>query len=214
MKIVLLGPPGAGKGTVATKLAVKYEVPHISTGDIFRDNIKNGTELGNKAKEYMDKGELVPDSLVIEIALDRILKDDCKGGFLLDGFPRTVEQAEALSKHLEANGYKLDAAINIDAPKELLMFRMVGRRLCKSCGKIYHLTNMPSKVDDICDDCGGNLYQRADDVEETVANRIDVYEAQTKPLIDYYTAKEELKAIDGAANAEHTYEQIINILGD
>ncbi len=214
MKIVLLGPPGAGKGTVANKIAEKYKIPHISTGDIFRENIKNGTELGNKAKSYMDKGELVPDSLVVEIALDRLEKDDCKNGFLLDGFPRTVEQAEELAKYLDNRSEKLDAVLNIDAPKELLMFRMVGRRLCRSCGSIYHITNMPPITDGVCDKCGGELYQRADDVEETVANRIGVYELQTKPLIEYYASKKELTNIDGAANAEHTYEQVVDILGD
>ncbi len=214
MKIVLLGPPGAGKGTVADKVVTKYNLPHISTGDIFRENIKNETELGKRAKSFMDKGELVPDSLVIEIALDRIGKDDCKNGFLLDGFPRTVEQAEALSKYLEENSDKLDAVININAPKELLMFRMVGRRLCRSCAKIYHTTNMPPMVENVCDVCGGELYQRADDVEETVENRIDVYESQTKPLIDYYSEKNELTSIDGSANAEHTYEQVLEVLGN
>ncbi len=214
MKLILLGPPGAGKGTVATKIVEKYGMPHISTGDIFRENIKKETELGKKAKSFMDKGDLVPDSLVIEIALDRISKDDCKNGFLLDGFPRTVEQAEALSQYLDEKEEKLDKVLNIAAPKELLMFRMVGRRLCKNCGAIYHVENMPPKKEGICDKCGESLYQRADDTEETVENRIDVYESQTKPLIEYYTKKNELTNIDGSANAEHTYEQVVEVLGD
>ena len=187
LRTILLGPPGAGKGTQAVRIVEKYGIPHISTGDIFRDNIKRQTELGKKAQEYMNKGELVPDDLVIEIATDRLLRDDCKKGFLLDGFPRTVYQAEKLDEFMQAHGGKIDHVINLEVDDDLLIFRLTGRRVCKQCGASFHVVNIPPKVEGICDRCGGELVQRADDTEETVKNRITVYKEQTMPLIDYYT---------------------------
>ena len=186
MNLILLGPPGAGKGTQAVKIVEKYNIPHISTGDIFRENIKKGTELGKKAQEYMNKGELVPDDLVVEIACSRLLQDDCKEGFLLDGFPRTVYQAEKLDEFLAEHGRKVEHVLDIAVEKEELITRLIGRRVCRSCGASYHVVNMPPAKEGVCDLCGGELYQRADDTEETVVNRIEVYEAQTMPLIDYY----------------------------
>ena len=174
LRTILLGPPGAGKGTQAAKIVEKYHIPHISTGDIFRENIKNGTELGKKAQEYMNRGELVPDDLVIEIATTRLLADDCAEGFLLDGFPRTVYQAEKLDEFLAAHGSKIDKVLDIAVEKEELMVRLTGRRVCKACGASYHVVNIPPKKEGICDVCGGPLVQRADDNAETVANRIEV----------------------------------------
>ena len=214
MNLILLGPPGAGKGTQAVKIVEKYDVPHISTGDIFRKNIKEGTPLGKKAQEYMNKGELVPDSLVIEIATDRLTEDDCSEGFLLDGFPRTVEQAEALDAFLEKNGKKVDWVLDIDVDKEELMTRLTGRRVCKSCGATYHVVNIPPKQEGICDECGGELYQRADDTVETVENRIEVYNSQTKPLIDYYEAIGNIAHLDGAAPLDEVFAGIVSILGE
>ncbi|MCI2062635.1 MAG: adenylate kinase [Eubacteriaceae bacterium] len=213
MNLILLGPPGAGKGTQAAKIIENYNIPHISTGDIFRENIKEGTDLGKKAKEYMDKGELVPDSLVIEIALDRLEKDDCKEGFLLDGFPRTVEQAEALDKFLEGRGGKVDHVLDIDVPKEELMVRILGRRVCKQCGATYNIPNMPPKKDGICDVCGGPLMQRADDTRETVENRIEVYNSQTKPLLAYYDKAGNIAHLDGTTGLENVFNAIVGILG-
>ncbi len=212
MNIILLGPPGAGKGTQAAKIIKDYQVPHISTGDIFRKNIKEGTDLGKRAKAYMDKGELVPDSLVIEIALDRLKEADCQSGFLLDGFPRTVEQAEALDVFLKDQGKALDAVLNIEVDKDLLIDRLTGRRVCKECGATYHIKNIPPKVEGICDKCQIPLYQRDDDTVETVANRIEVYRKQTTPLIDYYRKKKTLFDLDGSANLDRLFEEIVNIL--
>ena len=214
MNIILLGPPGAGKGTQAARIIEKYNVPHISTGDIFRENIKEGTPLGQKAQEYMNKGELVPDSLVIEIATDRLTKDDCKEGFLLDGFPRTVEQAEALDKFLADAGKKVDHVLDMDVAPEILMERLTGRRVCKSCGATYHVTNIPPKVEGVCDSCGGQLYQRDDDTAETVGNRIEVYNAQTKPLIEYYEKAGNISHLDGSASLEDLFAEIVKILGE
>lgn len=214
MNLILLGPPGAGKGTQAAKIIEKFDVPHISTGDIFRENIKEGTPLGQKAQEYMNKGELVPDSLVIEIATDRLTKDDCKDGFLLDGFPRTVEQAEALDKFLAESGKKVDHVLDIDVAPEILMERLTGRRVCKSCGATYHVTNIPPKVEGVCDSCGGQLYQRDDDTAETVGNRIDVYNSQTKPLIEYYEKAGNISHLDGSARLEDLFAEIVKILGE
>lgn len=214
MNLILLGPPGAGKGTQAAKIVEKYGVPHISTGDIFRENIKNGTPLGKKAQEYMNKGELVPDSLVIEIATDRLTKDDCKNGFLLDGFPRTVEQAEALDEFLAGLGRKVDHVLDIDVAAEILMTRLTGRRVCKGCGATYHVTNIPPKVEGVCDSCGGELYQRDDDTAETVSNRIEVYNSQTKPLIDYYEKVGNIAHLDGSIDPDDLLAEIVKILGE
>ncbi|MEF9922541.1 MAG: adenylate kinase [Anaerovoracaceae bacterium] len=214
LRTILLGPPGAGKGTQAVMIAEKYNVPHISTGDIFRENIKKGTELGKRAQEYMNKGELVPDDLVIEIATTRLLADDCKNGFLLDGFPRTVHQAEKLDEFLSAHGQKLDKVLDIDVEKEELMTRLTGRRVCKVCGASYHVTNIPPKKDGICDACGGQLFQRADDTVETVKNRIEVYNQQTMPLVDYYEKAGNIAHIDGAMGLESVFTDITKALGE
>lgn len=214
LRTILLGPPGAGKGTQAAKIVEKYQVPHISTGDIFRENIKNGTELGKRAKEYMDKGELVPDDLVIEIATDRLLKDDCKDGFLLDGFPRTVYQAEKLDEFLKAHDSKIDKVLDIAVEKEELMTRLTGRRVCKACGASYHVVNIPPKKEGICDVCGGPLIQRDDDNAETVANRIEVYEEQTMPLIEYYEKAGNIAHIDGATGLDSVFSDIVKALGE
>lgn len=214
MNLILLGPPGAGKGTQAAKIIEKYDVPHISTGDIFRKNIKEGTPLGKKAQEYMDRGELVPDSLVIEIATDRLTEDDCKDGFLLDGFPRTVEQAEALDKFLAENGKKVDWVLDIDVEKDELMNRLTGRRVCRSCGASYHIVNIPPKQEGVCDECGGELYQRADDTVETVENRIEVYNSQTKPLINYYEEIGNIAHLDGSAPLDEVFAGIVKVLGE
>lgn len=212
MNLILLGPPGAGKGTQASRIVKKYNIPHISTGDIFRENIKNSTPLGEKAKSYMDKGELVPDSLVIELATDRLTKDDCKNGFLLDGFPRTIEQAVALDAFLGENSKKLDCVIDIDVPKEVLIERLIGRRVCKSCGSTYHIKNMPAKKEGVCDECSGELIQRADDTEETVENRIEVYNKQTKPLLDYYDKSGKIAHFDGTIGLENLFQKICDRL--
>lgn len=214
LRTILLGPPGAGKGTQADKIVEKYQIPHISTGDIFRENIKNGTELGKKAQEYMNKGELVPDDLVCEIATDRLLADDCKDGFLLDGFPRTVYQAEKLDEFLEAHGQKLDKVIDLEVGEEVLIARLTGRRVCKSCGASYHIVNIPPKVEGICDKCGGPLFQRADDNVETAKNRISVYNKETAPLVDYYEKAGCLAKIDGAAPLEESFANIVKALGE
>ncbi|MGN0715744.1 MAG: adenylate kinase [Anaerovoracaceae bacterium] len=214
LRTILLGPPGAGKGTQAVKIVEKYGVPHISTGDIFRENIKKGTELGKKAQEYMNRGELVPDDLVIEIATTRLLEDDCKNGFLLDGFPRTVYQAEKLDEFLAAHGSKIDKVLDIAVEKEELITRLTGRRVCKACGASYHVVNIPPKTEGICDACGGELVQRADDNIETVTNRIDVYEAQTKPLVDYYEKAGNIAHIDGATGLDNVFADIVKALGE
>ncbi len=214
LRTILLGPPGAGKGTQAVRIVEKYGIPHISTGDIFRDNIKRQTELGKKAQEYMNKGELVPDDLVIEIATDRLLRDDCKKGFLLDGFPRTVYQAEKLDEFMQTHGGKIDHVINLEVGDDLLIFRLTGRRVCKQCGASFHVVNIPPKVEGICDRCGGELVQRADDTEETVKNRIAVYKEQTMPLIDYYTKADNISTLDGAAPLDECFAEIVKVLGE
>lgn len=214
LRTILLGPPGAGKGTQAVRIVEKYGIPHISTGDIFRDNIKRQTELGKKAQEYMNKGELVPDDLVIEIATDRLLRDDCKKGFLLDGFPRTVYQAEKLDEFMQAHGGNIDHVINLEVGDDLLIFRLTGRRVCKQCGASFHVVNIPPKVEGICDKCGGELVQRADDTEETVKNRIAVYKEQTMPLIDYYTKADNISTLDGAAPLDECFAEIVKVLGE
>ena len=212
--VVLLGPPGAGKGTQATGIAKKYQIPHISTGDIFRANVKEGTPLGVKAKEYMDKGLLVPDELVCDLVEDRITKDDCKDGYLLDGFPRTVFQAEHFDKFLEGRGEKLSKVVDIEVAEDILLPRMIGRRVCRGCGKPYHVITMPPKVEGVCDVCGGEVYQRDDDKEETVLNRFKVYNDQTSPLIEYYKKAGNLGEIDGAQGMEKVFEDICALLGD
>ena len=214
LRTVLLGPPGAGKGTQAVRIVEKYNVPHISTCDIFRENIKNGTELGKKAQEYMNKGELVPDDLVIDLATSRLLEDDCKNGFLLDGFPRTVYQAEKLDEFLTAHGMKLDKVIDIEVEKEELITRLTGRRVCKKCGASYHVVNIPPKKEGICDICGGELFQRADDTVETVENRIEVYNEQTMPLVDYYKRADNIVTIDGALPLETVFAEIVKSIGE
>ena len=213
VRTILLGPPGAGKGTQAERMIEKYNIPHISTGDIFRENIKNGTELGKKAQEYMNKCELVPDDLVCEIATDRLKKDDCKNGFLLDGFPRTVYQAEKLDEFLAANGQKLDTVIDLEVSDDELMRRITGRRICKDCGATYHVVYAPTKVEGICDKCGEKLILRDDDKPETVQNRLKVYHEQTQPLIDFYTERKVLKTVDGTKDMKEVFADIIAILG-
>ena len=213
-RVVLLGPPGAGKGTQATGIAKQYSIPHISTGDIFRANVKEGTPLGKKAKEYMDAGALVPDELVCDLVEDRVTKDDCANGFLLDGFPRTIFQAEHFDNFLKANGMEIDKVIDIEVPEEILLSRMLGRRVCRQCGKPYHIVNMPPKVEGVCDVCGGEVYQRADDTEETVKNRFKVYDEQTSPLIEYYTNTGKLAPIDGTTGLEKVFADICAALGE
>ena len=214
MKIIMLGAPGAGKGTQAKRIAEKYSIPHISTGDIFRANIKAGTELGIKAKSYMDKGELVPDEVTIGMLIDRIHEDDCKGGFVLDGFPRTVYQAEKLDEFLKAHGQKLDKVIDLEVEEEELMARLTGRRVCRSCGASFHIVHILPKKDGVCDFCGGELFQRPDDNEETAKNRIDVYQKETLPLVEYYEKAGNLAKIDGAAGLEGTFKAIVSALGE
>lgn len=214
MKIIMLGAPGAGKGTQADKICAKYNIPHISTGDIFRANIKNNTELGQKAKSYMDKGELVPDELVVDLVVDRIKADDCTNGYVLDGFPRTIPQAEALDAALAAINDKVDYAINVEVPDENIINRMSGRRACVACGATYHVVHIPTKVDGVCDKCGADLILRDDDKPETVKNRLNVYHEQTQPLIDYYTAKNVLHEVDGTKAMEDVFSSIVSILGE
>lgn len=214
MKIVMLGAPGAGKGTQAKKIAEKYQLPHISTGDIFRANIKNGTELGKKAKTYMDQGLLVPDELVVDLVVDRLKQDDCKRGYILDGFPRTIPQAESLDAALTEIGERMDHAINIEVPDDFIIARMAGRRACVQCGATYHIVNIPPKADGICDTCGGELILRDDDKAETVKKRLDVYHEQTQPLIDYYTTKGILVEVDGTMDMADVFNAIVNILGE
>ena len=214
MKIIMLGAPGAGKGTQEKKIAEKYGIPHISTGDIFRANIKNQTELGMKAKGYMDQGMLVPDELTLELIMDRFTNDDCKNGYVLDGFPRTIPQAEALTKALADKNDAVDYAINVDVPDEAIGTRMSGRRACLACGGTYHIKFNPTKVDGICDACGGELVLRADDKPETVQKRLDVYHEQTQPLIDYYQTQNILKEVDGTLPMEEVFQAIIAILED
>lgn len=213
MKIIMLGAPGAGKGTQAKLIAEKYGVPHISTGDIFRANIKNGTELGKEAKEYMDKGLLVPDELTVRLLLDRVAQDDCKNGYVLDGFPRTIPQAEVLDKELTKLGDSVDFAVDVDVPDENIIRRMSGRRACLNCGATYHIVNIPPQKEGICDVCGSELVLRDDDQPETVKNRLKVYHEQTQPLIEYYTGKGVLRTVDGTFPMEEVFDAIVKILG-
>lgn len=213
MKIIMLGAPGAGKGTQAKQIADKYSIPHISTGDIFRANIKNGTELGKKAKQYMDQGALVPDELTCDLVMDRIQQDDCKNGFVLDGFPRTIPQAEALDAALGKINEKMDDAIDVDVPDENIVNRMSGRRACLNCGATYHLISIPPKVEGICDRCGSEIVLREDDKPETVQKRLKVYHEQTQPLIDYYKNQGILKSVDGTQPMDEVFKAIVTILG-
>ncbi|MRZ81929.1 adenylate kinase [Paeniclostridium sordellii] len=213
MRIILLGPPGAGKGTQAAGIVEKYNIPHISTGDIFRKNIKEGTELGKKAKGFIDQGLLVPDELTVGLVTDRISQPDCKNGFMLDGFPRNVAQAQHLDKYLKEVGISLDKVVNIEVDKDILVGRAVGRRICKSCGATYHVEFNPPKVDGVCDVCGGELYQRVDDNEETVSKRIQVYLDETKPLVNYYSQEGIIANINGQQSIDKVFADIVNALG-
>lgn len=214
MKIIMLGAPGAGKGTQAKKIAAKYKIPHISTGDIFRANIKAGTEIGIKAKAYIDQGLLVPDELVVDLVVDRLNKEDCANGCVMDGFPRTIPQAEALDEALAAKGEKVDFAIECDVPDENIVQRMGGRRACVGCGATYHLVYAAPKQDGVCDTCGAGLILRDDDAPETVKKRLKVYHEQTQPLIDYYTKGGILKKVDGTVDMEEVFKTIVSILGE
>jgi adenylate kinases len=213
MKIIMLGAPGAGKGTQAKMIAEKYSIPHISTGDIFRYNIKNGTELGKEAKKYMDQGLLVPDELTVKILLDRVAQDDCKNGYVLDGFPRTIPQAEVLEEALTKLGDRIDYAINVEVPDENIVKRMGGRRACVNCGATYHIEHVPPKKEGICDNCGSELILRDDDKPETVKNRLSVYHKQTQPLIDFYNGKGVLRTVDGTVDMKDVFNAIVAILG-
>ncbi len=213
MKIVMLGAPGAGKGTQAKMIAEKYSIPHVSTGDIFRANIKEGTPLGLEAKSYMDQGKLVPDELTVKILLDRVAKDDCKNGYVLDGFPRTIPQAEVLKDALTKLNDKIDYAVNVDVPDENIVKRMSGRRACVTCGATYHIEHVPPKKEGICDKCGSELILRDDDKPETVLNRLKVYHDQTQPLIDFYNNEGVLREVDGTRDVKVVFEDIVSILG-
>ena len=210
----MLGAPGAGKGTQAKRIAAKFSIPHISTGDIFRANIKNNTPLGAKAKSYMDKGELVPDELVIELIMDRFAQNDCVNGYVLDGFPRTIPQAEELDKALKSVNDNLDYAIDVEVPDDNIINRMSGRRACVNCGATYHIVHNPPKVENECDTCNGELILRDDDKPETVKNRLDVYHTQTEPLLKYYTEKGILYTVDGTQDMDTVFDSICKIVGN
>lgn len=214
MKIIMLGAPGAGKGTQAEKIAEKYQIPHISTGDIFRANISEGTPLGKKAKEYMDQGLLVPDELVVDLVVDRIHQSDCAKGYILDGFPRTIPQAECLDKALAEMGTSLTCAIDVDVPDENIIRRMSGRRACLHCGATYHIEYAAPLKKNICDKCGSELHHRDDDKAETVKKRLDVYHEQTQPLISYYKGQGMLKVVDGTKDLDEVFHSIVEILGE
>ena len=213
MRLIMLGAPGAGKGTQAARVAAELKIPHISTGDIFRANIKNGTELGKKAKAFMDAGKLVPDELTCDLVADRLAQADCAGGFILDGFPRTIPQAEALDKVVAELGTKIDYAVNIDVPDEAIIERMSGRRACLSCGATYHVDYNPPKTEGICDTCGQPLVLREDDKPETVQTRLSVYHEQTQPLIEYYGAKNALVSVDGTKPMDEVFADILKVIG-
>lgn len=213
MRIIMLGAPGAGKGTQAKLIAEKYQIPHVSTGDIFRANIKEGTELGLEAKKYMDQGQLVPDELTVKILLDRVSAEDCQAGYVLDGFPRTIPQAEVLDEALTKRGESVDYAINVSVPDEHIIKRMGGRRACVTCGATYHLEHIPPKKEGICDHCSSTLILRDDDQPETVSKRLTVYHEQTRPLIDFYGAKGILQDVDGTREMTEVFTEITRILG-
>ena len=214
MKIIMLGAPGAGKGTQAKQIAAKYGIPHISTGDIFRANLKNGTELGKKAKVYMDQGLLVPDELTCDLVMDRIAQEDCAKGFVLDGFPRTIPQAEALTNALNKIGQEMEYAVDVDVPDENIVNRMSGRRACLNCGATYHILFNPTKEEGVCDACGSRTVLREDDKPETVQKRLAVYHEQTQPLIDYYKKQNILKTVDGTQPMDDVFSDIVAILGE
>ena len=214
MRLIMLGAPGAGKGTQAANLAKELNIPHISTGDIFRANIKNGTELGKKAKAYMDAGNLVPDELTVDLVIDRVAQPDCEKGYILDGFPRTIPQAEVFTKQLAGSGDKIDFAIDVEVPDENIINRMGGRRSCPNCGATYHIQYIPPKKEGICDVCGTELVLRNDDKPETVKNRLNVYHEATQPLIDFYKAQGCLKAVDGTQDMKDVFAAIVKILED
>ena len=214
MKIIMLGAPGAGKGTQAIQIAKKYNIPHVSTGDLFRSNISKNTELGREAKQYMDAGKLVPDELTVRMLLDRVSQDDCKNGYVLDGFPRTIAQAEVLEQEVEKLHEKIDYAIDVEVPDANIVKRMGGRRACTKCGATYHIEHIPPKKEGICDNCGSELVLRSDDAPETVQKRLDVYHEQTQPLIDFYKARGILKQVDGTQDMQAVFDDIVKILGD
>lgn len=213
-RVILLGPPGSGKGTQAANIMEKYKIPNVATGDIFRENISKGTELGKKAKSYMDAGELVPDQLVVDLVDDRLMHDDCKDGFLLDGFPRTAVQAKALDEMLKSQGVELDKVIYISVPEEVLIKRIAGRRICKDCGKVHNVSQFDNSDEMKCTACGGELYQRSDDTEETAHNRIEVYTEQTKPLIQFYRDRGQLAKVRGDKDSKELFKEIVEILGE
>lgn len=214
MKIIMLGAPGAGKGTQAQRIVTKYGIPQISTGDIFRYNIKENTELGKKLKSFVDNGKLVPDEVVVEVVVDRLKKDDCKNGYILDGFPRTIPQAKALDDILASENSKIDFCIDVEVPYDNIINRMSGRRTCTGCGSTYNTVFSPTKEENICDKCGDATIQREDDKEEIVKNRLEVYDKETKPLIDYYKEKGNLYVIDGTKSMDEVFENICNLLGN
>lgn len=214
MKIIMLGAPGAGKGTQAIKIAEKYKIPHVSTGDLFRSNISQNTQLGMEAKQYMDAGKLVPDELTVRMLLDRVSQDDCKNGYVLDGFPRTIAQAEVLEQEVEKLHDKIDYAINVEVPDENIVKRMGGRRACTKCGATYHIEHVPPKKEGICDNCGSELVLRSDDAPETVQKRLDVYHEKTQPLIDFYAKRGILKQVDGTKDMQAVFDDIVKILGE
>ena len=214
MKLLIMGRPGAGKGTQAVNIREYYNIPHISTGDMFRARMKNQTKLGMLAKSYMEKGDLVPDEVTIGIVEERLAEPDCANGFLLDGFPRTIAQAEAFDKFLKSNGVKLDAALNVDVDASILIRRMVGRRVCKTCGATYHVEFNPSKVSGVCDNCGSPLIQRPDDTEETAVNRLKTYDEQTAPLLDFYSKQNLLKTVNGDQDVDKVFNDIKATLGN
>ncbi len=214
MKIIMLGAPGAGKGTQAIKIADKYGIPHISTGDLFRSNIGNNTELGREAKQYMDAGKLVPDELTVRMLFDRVSNEDCKNGYVLDGFPRTIAQAEVLEEEVGKRDDRIDFAINVDVPDDHIIRRMSGRRACPKCGATYHIEHVPPKKEGICDSCGEQLILRNDDAPETVQKRLDVYHEQTQPLIDFYDKRKILRTVDGTKDLQDVFQEIVKILGD
>ena len=212
MNIIMLGAPGAGKGTISSRLKEIYNLPHIATGDIFRENIKNETELGKKAKDFIDKGKLVPDDITINMMIDRISKDDCKNGYILDGFPRTIAQADGLDKQLKNINSKIDLALLVEADEETLIKRLSGRRVCEKCGATYHIEHLKPKTDGICDVCGGKLIIRKDDTEEVIKDRLKTYHEQTEPLIEYYTKQNLVKTVNGFDDINVSLQKISEMI--